>query len=501
MKIVFLNPSFLPRYSRSQRSPAVTKSGTLYYPLWLSYAAGLMEQAGFEVKLIDAPADGHSHQQTLKIVKEFSPELLVMDTSTPSIYNDTGLAEKIKESLPECFIVLVGPHVSVLPGESLKLAPRVDAVARGEYDLTVLELAQAIKKNNFACEKILGLSYKKSGQIIHNPDRALITDLDQLPLVSEVYKKHLNIKNYFFAASLYPEVQILTARGCPFRCFFCLWPQTFQGPIYRRRSPQNVLAEFIYIKNNLPEVKGIVIEDDTFTVDKKRTLEICDLLIKNKLKLEWNANVRTDLDLETMQKMKEAGCYLIIAGIESTSQDILDNINKGLKTSDMYNFFANAKRAKLLVHAAFMAGNPGETRESLARNLTLAKKFLPDTLQFFPITPYPGTQAYLWAKENNYLKIDSFRDYLTEEGLHNCVIDLPGLSRQELVKWCDLSRKLFYLSPEYLLYKSKQLLHRPQDIARTLKTLCTFIKYLLRKPGVEPLFRPKGRGYLPEAKI
>ena len=481
MKIALINPPFLPRYSRSQRSPAVTKSGTLYYPIWLAYAAGLLEKNGFEVKLLDAPADGIRHREALEIISRFSPELLVMDTSTPSIYNDIDLAEKIKATLPECFIVLVGTHVSALPKETLELTDKVEAVAKGEYDFTLLELAQAINKNDFSLEGIRGLSYKKSGKIFHNPDRPLATDLDQLPMVSEVYKKHLNIKNYFFAASLYPQVQIFTARGCPFRCFFCLWPQSFQGRTYRKRSPQNVLEEFIYIKSSLPQVKGVVIEDDTFSVDKKRTLEICDLLIKNRVGLAWNANVRTDLDLETMERMKAAGCYLIIAGIESTAQDILDNIEKGLKTSDMYNFFANAKRAKLLVHAAFMAGNPGETKETLKQNLMLAKKFLPDTLQFFPIIPYPGTKAYLWAKEKGYLKIESFRDYLTKEGLHNCVVDLPGLPRQELVRWCDYSRKLFYLSTEYLCYKSKQLLCRPQDIARTLKTLLTFRKYILRK--------------------
>lgn len=480
MKVLFLNPPFLPRFSRSQRSPAVTKSGTLYYPIWLAYAAGVLEKEGYEVKLIDAPANGLTHSQTIKEVSDFSPKLLVIDTSTPSIYNDIEIAEQLKERLPNCFTLLVGAHVSALPDETMALTTRVDAIARGEYDFTVLELAQSLKNNAPDIDKILGITYKSSGQITHNAKRPIIDELDKLPMVSEVYKKHLDINNYFFAASFYPEVQIFTARGCPFRCFFCLWPQAFQGRIYRSRSPQNVLDEFLYIKHELPEVKAVVIEDDTFTVDKSRVVEICDLLIKHRLNLKWNANVRTDLDIQTMRKMKEAGCYLIIVGIENAQQNILDTIEKGLKTAYIQKFFDNAKQVGLLVHAAFMAGNPGETEETLRKNLYLAKRFLPDTVQFFPLMPYPGTKAYTWAKENGYLKINSFRDYLTKEGLHNCVIDLPGLPRDKLVKWCNYSRRVFYLNPIYILYKLMRMILRPYEAVRTYKTFITFRKYVLK---------------------
>ncbi len=480
MKILCLNPPFLPRFSRSQRSPAVTKSGTLYYPLWLAYLTGILEKSGHEVKLLDAPAQGLSHENVLNITREFSPALIIIDTSTPSIFNDIEVAQDLKRCLRNSFVVLVGTHVSALPEETLKIAQGIDAIVRGEYDLTICELAQQIKTNNLKIEDIKGISYQKNETIMHNPDRPINENLDSMPFVSKVYKEHLDIKKYFFAASLYPQVQILTARGCPFKCFFCLWPQSFQGRIYRKRSAQDVVNEFIYIKNELPEVKAIVIEDDTFSVDKNRVLEICDLLIKNKVNLKWNANVRTDLDIETAKRMKDAGCYLLIVGIENVAQHILDNIDKGLKANNIQKFFDNAKELGLLVHAAFMAGNPGETESTLKNNFRLAKKFLPDTIQFFPLMPYPGTKAYQWAKNNGYLRINSFRDYLTKEGLHNCIIELPGLSREKIVKWCDKSRNSFYLSPRYLFYKIKQVLLKPGDAIRTYKAFLTFRKYILR---------------------
>ncbi len=482
MKVLFLNPPFLSRFSRAQRSPAVTKSGTLYYPLWLAYAAGFLKKAGFEIMLLDAPAEELNHSQTLQITKDYSPELIVIDTSTPSIYNDIDIADNIKSLLPHSFVLLVGTHVTALPDESLSLSKRVDAIARAEYDLTVLELAQSLNENNLDIKKVLGISYKTpSSEIIHNPPRPPLLDLDRLPMVSEVYKKHLKIKNYFFAASVYPEVQILTSRGCPFKCFFCLWPQTFNQRSYRVRSPQNVLEEFIYIKENLPEVKGIVIEDDTFTVNNKRVREICQLLITNKVRLKWNANVRLDLDIETMELMKKAGCYLIITGIESASQLILDNIDKGQSADSIQKFFDNAKRIGLLVHAAFMAGNPGETKDTLKMSFSLAKRAMPDTVQFFPLMPYPGTQAYQWAKEKNYLKVNNFRDYLTPEGLHNCVIELPGLTKTEILNWCNQSRRYFYWSPRYLFYKSKRIFFNPKEIIRTYKAFMTFRKFILLK--------------------
>jgi len=480
MKILFLNPPFLPRFSRAQRSPAVTKSGTLYYPLWLAYAAGVSEEAGFEIKLIDAPAEGLNLFQTLQIAKDYSPSLIVIDTSTPSIYNDIEIADNLKTLLPHSFVLLVGTHVTALPEESLGLAKKANAIARAEYDFTVLELAESLKNNNLDIKKIFGISYRgPDNKILHNPPRIPVHDLDKLPMVSKVYKKHLTIKNYFFAASVYPEVQILTARGCPFKCFFCLWPQTFSQRSYRTRSPQNVLEEFIYIKKNLPAVKGIVIEDDTFTVDKQRVAQICKLLIANKVRLKWNANVRLDLDIETMKLMKKAGCYLIITGIESASQLILENISKGLSENDIQLFFDNARRVGLLVHAAFMAGNPGETKETLKKSFALAKRVMPDTVQFFPLMPYPGTGAYQWAKEEGLLKIKNFRDFLTPEGLHNCVIELPHLSKTEILDWCNKSRKCFYRSPRYIFYKLLRVILHPGEIIRTYKAFIKFRKFII----------------------
>jgi radical SAM superfamily enzyme YgiQ (UPF0313 family) len=269
MRILTLNPPFLPKFSREQRSPAVTKSGTLYYPMWLAYATGVLESDGFQVTLLDAPAQGSTVEQVMDFVREFNPAMVVVDTSTPSIYNDVQVASEIKKSLPECTIVLVGPHVSALPDDTLAIDAAIDVVALGEYDYTVRDLARALRDRE-AFTDVLGITYRKNGKIVQNEDRPLIDDLDALPFVSQVYSKHLNIKDYFYAICQHPEVTIITGRGCPHRCTYCVYPQTFQGRTYRPRSPENVAKEFEFIAQNFPFVKEIFIEDDTFPVDRKR---------------------------------------------------------------------------------------------------------------------------------------------------------------------------------------------------------------------------------------
>ncbi len=480
MKVLLLNPPFLPKFSRNSRSPAVTKGGTIYYPIWLSYATGVLEKEGFEVKLIDAPAQKLSTEEVIGEIKKFEPELIVIDTSTPSISNDIKVAEAIKDAT-NSFIALVGTHVSALPEETLKLSEKIDAAARKEYDYTIRDLSYTIKEGKNP-KSVLGLSFRENGKIIHNPDRPMIQNLDELPFVTSVYKKHLNIKNYFYSSANYPMVMIMTGRGCPFKCFFCNWPQVFFERKYRLRSPENVAAEFEYIVKNLPEVKEVGIEDDTLTADIPRVHEICRLLIEKGInkKLKWYANVRVALDLETMKLMKKAGCRLIIPGYESGVQEILNNAHKGITIEQSREFAKNAKKSGLLVHGCFIIGLPGETRETAKKTIEFAKKLDPDDAQFFPLIPYPGTEAYEWAKKNNYLLTEDFSEWATEEGWHNSIVSTPNLTNMEILELCNQAKIEFYLRPKYVLKMLKLMLTDWNETKRVFKASNIFFRYLFK---------------------
>ncbi len=481
MKILMLNPPFFPKYSRSSRSPAVTKSGTIYYPLWLSYATGVLEKAGHEVLLIDSPAEMIELANIKERIMAFHPEIAVFDTSTPSILSDIAVLETVKNWLHgKLLTILVGTHPSALPEETLTYSKDVDVIARKEYDYTLLEIADKMAAGPVDFSAIAGISFHKNGTIVHNEDRPYITDMDDIPFVSSVYKKHLNINNYFYAHVQNPTVSFFAGRGCPNQCFFCVYPQVMFGHRYRHRSPENIVTEIEYIQRDLPEVKEILIDDDNFTADQEHVLAFCDLILKKKLKVSWTVEARVNLRLDVMKAMKKAGCRMIVAGFESGDEQILKNISKGATIEQAEQFCNNAKKVGLRVHGCFMVGNKGETRETMEKTLKFALKLNPDTAQFFPLMVSPGTKAYLWAQENSFIRAESYRNWLTEGGLHNCVLNTDNLSAQELVSFCDEARQKFYLRPSYLSRKVVDLLVNPSEIKRTLKAAKVFYKHLFK---------------------
>jgi radical SAM superfamily enzyme YgiQ (UPF0313 family) len=484
MKIIALNPPFLPRYSRESRSPAVAKSGTLYYPMWLAYAVGYLEKKGHDVLFIDACADGLSYEEIESRAIDFSPRLAILDTSTPSIYNDVEIAANLKKKIPNLFTVLVGVHVSALPKETLLLNKELDAVVIGEYELTLEDLA-CFLSNGYKREqlhRIKGIAFRgDDGKVYQNPAREYIENLDEIPMVSQVYKKHLNIKNYFYGHSRHPLIVIMTGRGCPFRCTYCVVPQVLQGHRYRKRSIQNVVEEFLYIQNNFPDVKEIMIEDDTLTADTKRCKELSYALIEaGATKISWSANSRADVDFDTMVQMKKAGCRLFCVGFESGNQQILNNIKKGTTLEKIRQFVKDAKRAKILIHGCFMVGNRGETKETLQNTLKFALELNPDTAQFYPIMVYPGTEDYAYFKEKGWIVTKNYREWLTCDGLHSSVVSNPELPYEYLVDFCDKARRKFYLRPSYIASKVFQIIRKPSEAKRILKAGKTVINYLLR---------------------
>lgn len=495
MKILCLNPPFkteFGRFSRTSRSPAITKSGTIYYPIWLCYAAGVLEAAGHEIMVVDSCAYEYDLKKTIEMVKDFNPDLAVIDTSTPSIYSDIETGAEIKKILPDCFVILMGTHPSALPEETLKMDSAIDAIAVGEADYTIRELANKladvythkVQSNIKYRENILGtvdgLAYRSGDRIHINKAREFIPNLDGLPFVSKVYKRHLDPGKYFFAASDYPEVQIMTARGCVARCTFCVYPQTIHGWKYRVRSPESIADEFQWITENMPEVREIGIEDDTFTGSRQRVEDFCKLVMQRGIGIKWYCNVRVGLKYETMKWMKKAGCALLTVGYESANKDILENINKRITPDMILEFSRNTKKAGLLVHGCFMAGNRGETRETLEENLKLSLKLTDDTMQFFPLMVYPGTKDYEWMKTEGLLNIYNYSDYVMEDGNHNGVSRMPEMTSDEIREWCNYARKKYYLRPKYIAYKLLQQARYPSQIRRTFRSSKRFLRFLVR---------------------
>jgi len=458
MKIYLLNPPYFPHFGRGGRWQDTGRGGTLYYPIWLSYVTCVVEQK-YEAKLVDAPAWNWDYKKVVNDIKEYKPDAIVMDSSFPSLNNDITVAKQIKEQY-NCPIILIGPPASQSPDEIL-LSGSIDIVARFECDFTIKEIIDNIN-NGKGFEDLKGISFKRNGQIIHNPNREFTSsdELDKIPFVSKVYKKHLNIRDYFLGQSLFPEVQIFTGRGCPNQCTFCTWPQTLMGRKYRVRSISNVLDELEWIKDNL-DVKEVFFEDDTFTINKTRVLEFCREYRTRGLDITWACNARADtLDLDTMKEMKRSNCRLLIVGYESGSDMILKNIKKGFTVWQIKQFAKNTKKAGLLVHGDFIIGSPGETKETIEQTKKLIKDIKPDLLQVSVASPFPGTEFYEWCKDGGYLNTEDPNEYLDEKGHQKAIISYPQLSNDEMVKEVDSILKKYYVSMNYIPLALKQVLRR-----------------------------------------
>ena len=489
MNILFVNPPFKDRFSRASRSPAIAKGGTLYYPVWLAQAAAVSDAQGHNVKFFDAPADGLDLEDVCNRLGDFIPEIVVLDTSTGSLSSDLACAQSIKKRYPNVFTIVVGTHPTARPDETLNNKFEVDCIARREYDLTVPEIAAQLVKPDPDLSSIGGITFRQGGEIRSTDDRPPIEELDELPFGSTIYKKHLDYKNYFFAAANYPIVQIMTGRGCPFKCTWCVYPQVFHGHKYRVRSAKNVVDEFEYIITNFPKVKEIGIEDDCFTANRGRVKEICRLIIERKIKIKWYANVRGDVPYDLLKLMKQAGCRLVTVGFESNDQSVLDAMKKGTRVSKYYQFAKDARKAGLMVHGCIMVGNPGDTPEKLAQYYSFAKEINCDSMQFYPVYLYPGTEAYEHASKNKLLRDQDYSSWLTEDGLHNCTFDTPTMSAEHMLGLCDYYLTRFHLRPRYIGRKLVQAITMPSEGARTFKSATVLIRKILS--GQMSLAKPR----------
>jgi radical SAM superfamily enzyme YgiQ (UPF0313 family) len=359
-----------------------------------------------------------------------------------------------------------------------------DIAARFEYDLTIRELADVLEAG-WRLDAVRGISFKRGGETVTTSTREFMTgeQLDEVPFVSRVYHEQLDTRNYFLNHTLHPVVQIFTGRGCPNRCTFCSWPKTLMGRRYRTRSVANVVAELEYVSREMPEVREVFIEDDTFTIDRQRIAAVCDEIRNRKLRITWSCNARASLDYETMKKMRGAGCRLLVVGYESGNDRILAAIKKEITTRDTERFTRDAKRAGLMILADFIFGLPGETRETAEQTLAFAERIRPNIVQFAVATPMPGTEFYDWVKQNGYLLVDNLENSIDNKGLQQCIIGYPDFSKDDIEHYVDRALKEYYLSLAYVPVAAKNILRKDglHELAAIVKSAGILLKYLFRQ--------------------
>ena len=485
LDVLFLNLPYEFNISRASRWPEKTKSGTLYYPYWIAYCAGVCEEKGLECNLVDCITRGYTVEDTLDEIARNQPDYIMCEITTSTLYYDFNTIKQIKNKFPDIKIIVGGTHATILPGDVLNECPSIDFIVRQEYDFTVPELINTLNNNN-PLDNVKGISYKEDDEIIHTPNCDL-TDLNKLPFVSKVYQKYLNVDDYAYAFAQKPMIQIVASRGCPNQCNFCSYPSTMGGRLYRTRSVVDLADEFEYIIKQMPEIKEIFIEDDTFTVNQKRVREFCDEIIRRNLKPVWSCNTRVDLTFETMSKMREAGCRLLVCGYESGNQKVLDETRKGITLDQSRAFAKNARKLGIRVFGCFMIGLKGDNLETIRETYEFAKEVYPDMCFFQQAVPFPGTEFYQWAKDNGYLITEDYSKWLNKDGYLNCLVDYPYASPGEIEKLRDNLMSKYYFSfayigktflanldwtefkrvvrggTQYIAFRFKKMMHKTQD--------------------------------------
>jgi hopanoid biosynthesis associated radical SAM protein HpnJ len=467
LKTLFLHPPSFEGFDggAGSRYQARREIRSFWYPTWLAQPAALVPGS----RLVDAPPADLTLDDVRPLADDY--ELAVLHTSTPSFASDVKVAEALKRRNPDLRIGFVGAHVAVHPIESLAASPAIDFVARTEFDFTIREVAEGRPYPS-----VLGLSFRENGGIRHTPERPILENMDALPYVVDVYARDLTIEHYFIGYLLHPYVSLYTGRGCRSKCTFCLWPQTVGGQRYRTRSVEHVLSEMARAQEYFPQVKEFFFDDDTFTDDLPRAEAIARGL--GKLGVTWSCNAKANVPRETLRVLRENGLRLLLVGYESGSQEILNNIKKGVRIDVARRFTRDAHDLGIKIHGTFIVGLPGETRQTIEDTIAYACDIDPTTVQVSIAAPYPGTALFRQARENGWLAGGGLLD---AEGVQKSALSYPHLPDTEIFAAVERFYRRFYFRPKKMTVMAAEMLRDWELMKRRLREGREFFSFLARR--------------------
>lgn len=467
MRALFFNPPFKKRYdSAGARFQATRRSRSMWYPVWLAHGCAV---SAHRSDLLDGPAEDIPREEGIQRAAQY--DVVVFYTSTSSFKNDAQLAAEVKKLNPDSVIVFTGPHASAVPEKCLQLGPAIDVVTINEFDFTIKDILDGKPLKDVA-----GIVWRNGDGFVRNSIRPRVEDMDSLPFIAPIYKKYLPIDSYYLPFALRPYLSLFSGRGCPYYCTFCVWPHTFTGRDYRKRSIPNVLEEMRFVKKELPRVKEIFFDDDTFTVDKEWVMEFCEAA--EPLKMTWSVNARADIPFKVLKRMRQAGCRLMVVGYESGNQQILNNIKKGTKVTRYVEFTRDANRAGLMIHGTFILGLTGESQKTIRETIDFAKSLKLDTVQCSIITALPGTELYERARRDGHLHNPD--KMLTDDGFQLSPVNYPDASQEEIQKGARDFHREFYMRPQYFGRLVQHCLKGPSEAQRVFSVGWEYVKFVSR---------------------
>jgi len=452
-----------------RRWPSLTVTGEKTYCYLNLSAATVLRERGHEVYYVDCQAEGVALPKLFDRAKQISPELVVIYVEQIKVNVDFDIIEQLKNVL-DLKVVCVGPFVTALAREFMTLSPQVDFVIRGEYDYALADLAETID-NGGPTDQIAGISWRDGEKVHRGPAPVRLTQLDRLPIPAYDL---IDLNNYSESVFIYhPSAAMATSRGCPYRCIYCWFPQTIYSHKWIAQSAPRVFEEIRQLVERYG-VREIKIDDDTFEIDRQRVVEICELLIRNEVRVAWAPQCRPDLvDEDLLRLMKRAGCVRILWGCESGSQEILDKVKKGFQVADIEKATRLSQKVGIEVLNCFMLGFPWDTEDTIKRTIEFACELNAEFTQFAIPTPLPGTSFYRMARERGYIQTTAW-DYF--DGSHRAVVSYPQLSHETLEVYSRKAYHDYYLRSRWLLLMSRRALRSSAHLKNTFKLALAFSK-------------------------
>lgn len=436
MKVLLIQPNYKRIYAYAKKKEITP----VFPPLGLAYIAAFLKKNNIEVRILESNAHDLNHQQISHCISEYSPNIVGI-TSTTSLIEE---AHQIALLCPkEIKVIIGGVHASSMPNETLEKFERFDYLVRGEGEFTMLELAQ-----EKPLSKINGLSYRKGKNIVHNKERPLNENLDNLPLPA---RELLPMNKYFsVGAKQNPSDYILSSRGCPYQCIFCA-DHLVHGRKFRFRSPESIIQEVEEIYKRGARDWDFV--DDNFTLISERVEKFCDLMIEKGLNKEmsWRCSngIRVDrINPGLLKKMKEAGCYMVSLGIESGNEEILKNMKKSTDLQKVRQAVEWCKKAGIETRGLFMFGNLGEDRKTMQDTIDFAKSLDIETATFHITIPFPNTDYWKIIMKEGEIYPKSYRDYIA---YGNVIFHHGKIDEETLLEMQKKAYREFYFRPKIFL--------------------------------------------------
>ena len=411
-----------------------------FIPLGLGYMAAVLEKNNYQVDVIDCQALKLPYEEVKSEIENRQPTIVGITSTTLTYKSALKIVGMAKEVCPECLTIMGGSHVTFWDEKALQECPELDIVVRREGENTLLEIVRKIEAGK-SFDDTTGITFRKNSQIIRNPDRPYIENLDELPFPAIHLWPIESLRKYW--EIMFP---IMSSRGCVYDCKYCSAVR-MHGRKYRMRSPKNVVDEIEYYSKEFG-AKRFTFADDAFTINQSRAKEICEQIKSRKLKIRWDCETRVDsVTKELLLKMKEAGCTDVWFGVESGSQLVIDAMDKGFKIEQTIKAFEWAKEVGLMTISDTLLGFPGESRETAWETIKFVEKLEPDDVAYYIATPYPGTPLYDEVKDNGWLQITDFDKYDTATP----TFTNPTLEMNELREIREKAFQRFYLRPKYML--------------------------------------------------